>query len=108
MRVVARSGRPHDRCATHSVPEDLGQHVVARLSERSVLLYIDAHLVNEITSPQAFEGLRLTRRMVRAPHRAIAVADHNVPTEGRAGGARSSTIGLGPSCFPVGRRRIDK
>ncbi|HEX7784527.1 MAG TPA: 3-isopropylmalate dehydratase large subunit [Sphingobium sp.] len=61
-------------------------HVVADRGDGSVLLYIDSHLVNEVTSPQAFEGLRSARRRVRAPHATLAVADHNVPTEGRAGG----------------------
>ena len=44
------------------------------------LLYIDRHLVHEVTSPQAFEGLRMTGRKVRAPEKTIAVPDHNVPT----------------------------
>lgn len=51
-----------------------------------MLLYIDRHLINEVTSPQAFEGLREAGRKVRQPHCTLAVADHNVPTEGRAGG----------------------
>lgn len=46
------------------------------------LLYIDLHLVHEVTSPQAFEGLRLTGRTVRRPDRTLATADHNVPTDG--------------------------
>lgn len=61
-------------------------HVVASLRGGDVLLYIDWHLVNEVTSPQAFEGLRQARRTVRRPDRTVAVADHNVPTEGRAMG----------------------
>jgi len=61
-------------------------HVVARIGDNTELLYIDCHLVNEVTSPQAFEGLRLAGRKVRAPHATIAVADHNVPTDHRAGG----------------------
>ena len=63
------------------------QHVVAELGERAALLYIDMHLVNEVTSPQAFEGLRKAGRTVRQPGRTLAVADHNVPTDNRAGGA---------------------
>jgi 3-isopropylmalate/(R)-2-methylmalate dehydratase large subunit len=58
-------------------------HVVAQLSDDEVLLYIDRHLLNEVTSPQAFEGLRLAGRSVRRPDRTVAVADHNVPTDGR-------------------------
>src|SRR4030088_3538058 len=46
------------------------------------LLYIDLHLVHEVTSPQAFEGLRLAARRVRRPDRTLATADHNVPTDG--------------------------
>ena len=48
------------------------------------LIYIDLHLVHEVTSPQAFEGLRLAGRKVRRPDRTIATADHNVPTDGTA------------------------
>src|SRR3954453_13351029 len=46
------------------------------------LLYIDLHLVHEVTSPQAFEGLRLAGRKVRRPDRTLATVDHNVPTDG--------------------------
>ena len=46
------------------------------------LLYIDLHLVHEVTSPQAFDGLRLANRTVRRPDRTVATADHNVPTDG--------------------------
>jgi 3-isopropylmalate/(R)-2-methylmalate dehydratase large subunit len=52
------------------------------------LLYIDLHLVHEVTSPQAFDGLRLAGRKVRRPDRALATADHNVPTDGTAVAAR--------------------
>ena len=55
-------------------------HVVDRQDDGTCLLYIDRHLVHEVTSPQAFEGLRMTGRTVRAPDRTIAVPDHNVPT----------------------------
>src|SRR5215218_10004385 len=46
------------------------------------LIYIDLHLVHEVTSPQAFDGLRLEGRKVRRPDRTLATADHNVPTDG--------------------------
>ena len=46
------------------------------------LLYIDLHLVHEVTSPQAFDGLRLNGRTVRRPDRTLATADHNTPTDG--------------------------
>ena len=58
-------------------------HVVAQTTGGDQLLYIDLHLVNEVTSPQAFEGLRMAGRTVRRPEKTIAVADHNVPTERR-------------------------
>ncbi|QOL82461.1 3-isopropylmalate dehydratase large subunit [Pseudooceanicola spongiae] len=55
-------------------------HVVQEADDGTCLLYIDRHLVHEVTSPQAFEGLRMTGRKVHAPERTIAVPDHNVPT----------------------------
>jgi len=56
------------------------QHVVAEPKGEPTLIYIDLQLVHEVTSPQAFEGLRLTGRKVRRPDRTIATVDHNVPT----------------------------
>ena len=55
-------------------------HVAHEADDGTCLLYIDRHLVHEVTSPQAFEGLRMTNRTVRAPDKTIAVPDHNVPT----------------------------
>ena len=55
-------------------------HVVAEPANEPALLYIDLHLIHEVTSPQAFEGLRLAGRKVRRPDRSIATVDHNVPT----------------------------
>ncbi|WP_109465291.1 3-isopropylmalate dehydratase large subunit [Albibacillus kandeliae] len=55
-------------------------HVVQQDEDGTCLLYIDRHLVHEVTSPQAFEGLRMSGRKVRAPEKTIAVPDHNVPT----------------------------
>ena len=55
-------------------------HVVHEAEDGTCLLYIDRHLVHEVTSPQAFEGLRMAGRTVRAPEKTIAVPDHNVPT----------------------------
>ena len=65
------------------------------------LLYIDLHLVHEVTSPQAFDGLRLAGRAVRRPDRTLATADHNVPTDGttRADGDRRRALAR------AGRRR---
>ena len=57
-----------------------------RQEDNTCLIYIDRHLVHEVTSPQAFEGLRNTGRDVRAPNRTLAVADHNVPTTDRSVG----------------------
>ncbi len=61
-------------------------HLVDRQSDGTCLLYIDRHLVHEVTSPQAFEGLRMSGRRVRRPEATIAVADHNVPTTDRRRG----------------------
>jgi 3-isopropylmalate/(R)-2-methylmalate dehydratase large subunit len=70
-------------------------HVVETLPEGAAILYIDRHLVHEVTSPQAFEGLRLAGRRVRRPDATIAVADHNVPTSpGRVGAEEDSLIQL--------------
>jgi len=59
-------------------------HVVHRQEGQPDLLYIDLHLVHEVTSPQAFEGLRLAGRKVRRPDRTVATVDHNVPTWSRS------------------------
>jgi 3-isopropylmalate/(R)-2-methylmalate dehydratase large subunit len=59
-------------------------HVVHAESDKQTILYIDLQLVHEVTSPQAFEGLRLAGRQVRRPERTIAVPDHNVPTTDRS------------------------
>jgi 3-isopropylmalate/(R)-2-methylmalate dehydratase large subunit len=58
-------------------------HVVRQLEDGRTLLYIDRHLVHEVTSPQAFEGLRLSGRKVRRPDLTFATVDHNVPTSAR-------------------------
>ena len=61
-------------------------HLVHEAEDGTALLYIDRHLVHEVTSPQAFEGLRMTNRKVHAPDKTLAVVDHNVPTTDRSGG----------------------
>ncbi|SCY17151.1 3-isopropylmalate dehydratase large subunit [Microvirga guangxiensis] len=61
-------------------------HVVDQQDDGTCLLYIDRHLVHEVTSPQAFEGLRTAGRKVRQPHKTLAVVDHNVPTTDRSHG----------------------
>ena len=61
-------------------------HVVHRQEDGTCILYVDRHLVHEVTSPQAFEGLRIAGRPVRRPEAVLAVPDHNVPTTDRAVG----------------------
>ena len=72
-------------------------HVVQELAHGVALLYVDLHLIHEVTSPQAFEGLRRARRTVRRPERTLATVDHNVPT-----GERSLTI-----ADPIAARQLD-
>ncbi len=62
------------------------EHVVHQQDDGTALLYVDRHLIHEVTSPQAFEGLRLSKRKVRRPNLTLAVADHNVPTINRSKG----------------------
>ena len=61
-------------------------HLVDERDDGVTLLYVDRHLVHEVTSPQAFEGLRVSGRKVRRPDLTLAVADHNVPTTDRSKG----------------------
>ena len=61
-------------------------HLVDQQEDGTALLYVDRHLIHEVTSPQAFEGLRLAKRKVRQPKLTLAVADHNVPTTDRSQG----------------------
>ena len=62
------------------------EHVVHQQDDGTTLIYVDRHLIHEVTSPQAFEGLRLFNRKVRRPNLTLAVADHNVPTTDRSKG----------------------
>ena len=62
------------------------EHIVHQQNDGTTLLYVDRHLIHEVTSPQAFEGLRLSKREVRKPNLTLAVADHNVPTTNRSKG----------------------
>src|SRR6058998_1890537 len=71
-----------------TVPQTLAEkvydaHVVRSAANEPALLYIDLHLVHEVTSPQAFDGLRAAGRGVRRPELTIATVDHNVPTTSR-------------------------
>ena len=61
-------------------------HMVHQQNDGTELLYVDRHLIHEVTSPQAFEGLRVNKRKVRRPDLTLAVADHNVPTTDRSKG----------------------
>jgi 3-isopropylmalate/(R)-2-methylmalate dehydratase large subunit len=72
-------------------------HVVHAEEGRQTILYVDLHLVHEVTSPQAFEGLRLAGREVRRPTRTVATADHNVPTTDRRL----------PIADPISKQQID-
>jgi 3-isopropylmalate/(R)-2-methylmalate dehydratase large subunit len=84
------------------------RHVVARLADGTALLYIDRHLVHEVTSPQAFEGLRLAGRKVRRPELTFATMDHNVPTDDqehvRDPIAREQIAALEKNCADFGVR----
>ena len=73
------------------------EHVVSTPDGQLPLLYVDLHLVHEVTSPQAFDGLRASGRKVRVPQRTIATVDHNVPTEPRGT----------PIFDPIARRQIE-
>ena len=64
-------------------------HIVKKSANGDCLIYIDRHLVHEVTSPQAFEGLRMKNRKVRRPDLTLGVADHNVPTTSRNLGIES-------------------
>ncbi|HET7441340.1 MAG TPA: 3-isopropylmalate dehydratase large subunit, partial [Terriglobales bacterium] len=72
-------------------------HIVAEPPDRSPLLYIDLHLVHEVTSPQAFDGLRASGRPVRQPLRTVATVDHNIPTTPRGT----------PIADPISARQIE-
>ena len=62
------------------------EHLVHQQDDGTTLLYVDRHLVHEVTSPQAFEGLRMQKRKVRRPELTLAVPDHNIPTTDRSKG----------------------
>lgn len=75
-------------------------HAVTQESDGSALLYIDLHLIHEVTTPQAFAGLKEARRGVRRPDLTLAVADHNTPTEGQG-------LGLGGVADPEARLQLE-
>ncbi|QDT13751.1 3-isopropylmalate dehydratase large subunit [Planctomycetes bacterium K23_9] len=88
--------------ATENTPRNMldkiwNEHVVHAPTTGPAVLYIDLHLVHEVTSPQAFEGLRLAQRPVRQPARTLATPDHNVPTSDRSL----------PIADPISRKQIE-
>ena len=62
------------------------EHLVHQQEDGTALLFVDRHLIHEVTSPQAFEGLRNSNRKVRQPKLTLAVVDHNIPTTDRSKG----------------------
>src|SRR5438552_4086496 len=84
-------------------------HVVRSAEGEPDLLFVDLHLVHEVTSPQAFEGLRLAGRKVRRPDLSVATMDHNVPTRGGVRAAdelsRKQREGLAETCRGGGMAR---
>ncbi len=87
-------------------------HVVDRQKDGTCLIYVDLHLIHEVTSPQAFEGLRSAGRPVRRPDLTLAVADHNVPTTDRRFGITDpesllQVETLGQNCAAFGIRYFD-
>src|SRR5215470_11539570 len=88
------------------------RHVVAAGPEGSQVLYIDLHLVHEVTSPQAFEGLRIAERKVRRPDLTFATLDHNIPTTRNRMAiddplARTQVEALRQNCRETGIRLFD-
>ena len=88
------------------------EHIVHQQDDGTTLLYVDRHLIHEVTSPQAFEGLRLSKRKVRKPNLTLAVADHNVPTTDRSKGindeeSKIQVDALGTNCKEFGIELFD-
>ncbi len=87
-------------------------HVIERQDDGTCLIYIDRHLVHEVTSPQAFEGLRINNRRVHKPTNTLAVLDHNVPTTDRSialeeGDSKTQIETLRANCKEFGVRLFD-
>ena len=90
MRRSTAAGASAVVAAATAAPRTLfdkiwADHVVDESPDGTCLLYIDRHLVHEVTSPQAFEGLRVAGRTARRPDCTLATSDHNVPTSDRSG-----------------------
>ena len=87
LYVIEQTGEMADMPAPKTLFDKIWDaHLVHAADDGTCLIYIDRHLVHEVTSPQAFEGLRTAGRKVRSPERTLAVADHNVPTTDRSAG----------------------
>ncbi|MEA3216710.1 MAG: 3-isopropylmalate/(R)-2-methylmalate dehydratase large subunit [Acidimicrobiia bacterium] len=83
-------------------------HVVRSAPAEPDLIYIDLHLVHEVTSPQAFDGLRISGRRVRRPDLTVATEDHNVPTDPLPAGVNpGDTVGTEAIADPISRRQIE-
>eukprot|EP00238_Polyblepharides_amylifera_P015828 CAMPEP_0196581418 /NCGR_PEP_ID=MMETSP1081-20130531/33943_1 /TAXON_ID=36882 /ORGANISM="Pyramimonas amylifera, Strain CCMP720" /LENGTH=763 /DNA_ID=CAMNT_0041901643 /DNA_START=64 /DNA_END=2355 /DNA_ORIENTATION=- len=85
MSAAAEASSSETKVASTMFDKIWQQHIVEESDDGTSLIYIDRHLVHEVTSPQAFEGLRTSGRTVRRPEATLATADHNVPTSDRSG-----------------------
>jgi len=83
------------------------EHVVHQQDDGTTLLYVDRHLIHEVTSPQAFEGLRLSKRKVRKPNLTLAVADHNVPTTNRSKGIEDKESKIQVEALEINCKEFD-
>ena len=84
LKQILFEGLAHMSKPTTLYDKIWNDHLVHEADDGTCLLYIDRHLVHEVTSPQAFEGLRATGRKVHAPEKTLAVVDHNIPTTDRS------------------------
>jgi 3-isopropylmalate/(R)-2-methylmalate dehydratase large subunit len=88
MELHEMAKSPENSAPTTVYDKIFDDHIVDRQPDGTCVLYIDRHLVHEVTSPQAFEGLRLAGRKVRAPSKTLAVVDHNIATTDRRAGIK--------------------
>ena len=78
------------------------EHLVHKQDDGTSLLFVDRHLIHEVTSPQAFEGLRDSNRKVRQPNLTLAVVDHNIPTTDRSKGIKDQESKIQINDFRTG------
>src|ERR1700744_6004725 len=112
VRCKSRRPPPKEMDRMSSAPRTLAEkiwdaHVVRSAQGEPDLLFIDLHIVHEVTSPQAFDGLRAAGRKVRRPDLPIATEDHNVPTTGVTGPGLPLTGPTSPVTDPVSRTQIE-